>query len=215
MKKRTLIALFSLIIILLSAFGVIAQKYISKEYKDFFSAASDVNKESDKKNVVAIIGDKKIYQENIDMVKATEALSSKNEQEYAQKHGLAIPKKEESTDEDILKDLIRDNVIYQQAKKEGLLPDYDETYALAEQNYRVTMELNNETTEFIKKYMEELGMSEKEYIEQSTEANIFLIAKNNLYQSFLSKKNGTDAELKEMFEKYVDELTEKTAIEYK
>lgn len=175
----------------------------------------DADTDNGQKDVVAIIGDKKIYQENIEMVKASEALSNKQKEEYAQQNGLPVPKFSQRDEEEILEQLIRQNVIYQQAETDGILPSYADAYSMAEENYNIIIKQNNENTEFLKNYMRALNIHEKEYIKRSAESNRFLMAQNNLYKKFIEGKSGTDEELKAQFEKYVDTLVEKADIQYK
>lgn len=217
MKNKYFVISFCILLLLASLVisSLVYKDYYDKELLDLFSAASKADNDESEKTVVAIIGDKKIYRENIDMVKASEALSNKQKEEYAQQNGLPVPKASESSEEEILKQLIRQNVIYQQAENDGVLPSYEDAYSMAEENYNIIMELNNENTEFLKDYMEALNIDENEYIKRSAESNRFLMAQNNLYKKFIEGKSGTDEELKAAFEIYVDELVEKADIEYK
>lgn len=215
MKKYFIISFCALFLIASLIISVsIFKKNPDKETQDFFSAADNVQN-SDNKTVIAIVEDSEIYQENIDMVKASETLSNKHAKEYAEKNGIDSPQSTPRTDEEILNELIQNKVIYQQAEREGLLPDYKEAYSLAEENYNLIIEADDENTEFIKKYMETLGLDKDGYIEGSAQANFALMAQNNLYKKFIEGKSGTAEELKAQFEEYVDTLVENADIQYK
>ena len=101
------------------------------------------------------------------------------------------------------------------AEKLGLAVSLKEAEKYTKENFDALKKEGGENWQFLLNYMEELDMSEKEYLKRASEANRKMLTRAKLYEKFTEGKSGSYEELVAEYEKYVDELIKKADIEYK
>ena len=72
-----------------------------------------------------------------------------------------------------------------------------------------------EVYQFLVDYMNELQISEEEYLDRCIQVNKSKLTRAKLYDKFAEGKSGTYEEIVAEYEKYVEELISKADIEYK
>ena len=206
MKRTKIIAVIALVVIILAAgIGVVAKQAIDKKNEDFFSTAK---KYKEDKTVVAVVNNDKIYQYQIDMQLAAQKLSQTNMAEAGGDPTLITQR----TEDEILDELIRNTVILQEAKKQKLTAKYSESKKYQEEQLSIVKAADDEQTRFFEQYIDEMGWTEKEYLNQVSLQWQKVMTRTNLYNKFF--KDNPDA-TDETCKKYVDSLVENADIEYK
>ena len=119
----------------------------------------------------------------------------------------------DSTDK-ILKNIIRETVALNEAKRLKLTAKYSDAKKYITENYNAMMSEDSENSRFMKQYLSEMNFSEKEYIKQASEAYQDTLTRTNLYNYFIKDREGSEEELKSQYEQYLDELTDKADIVY-
>jgi len=208
MKKKIILILSSIFLSLIFIFStyVLADKFIDDDIIKIFDAAKNAN--DNDKTIVAIVNGKKIYKETIDFLASGEDLSQKNSIS-------AIGDSNSNSDKNsILQNQIRNIVVLSEAERLGLEASYEDAKKYTIENYELIKQIGGETYEIIKDYIEEMNLTEEEYLEKCTQTNQKMITRGNLYEHFIKDKTGTNEELLEQYEEYVNELIKKADIEY-
>lgn len=206
--KKKIRFIFTIVItalVLSIGIGVIAKQSTNEKNQIFFDIAKKSKKD---KTVVAIVDNEKIYQYQIDIQIAAQELSQKN----AVEAGADISLMTIQTEEEVLKYLIRNTVILQEAKKQKLTAKYSDAKKQQEEQFDIIMDADNEQTKFIEQYREEMGWTEKEHIKQAAIEWQNTLTKANLKNKFFEENIDST---EEDYEKYIDTLVENANIEYK
>ena len=207
MKRKVIITSILVIAVAITATAVTASHFRSKGELNFFGATKNTKTD---KTVAATVNNTKIYQHQIDFQRASQQLSKEN----AENSGYDASKITVQTDKEILDELIRNEVVLQEAKKQKLAADYSEAKKYIKSNYDAIIEKNDENAKILKEYMNELELDEDEYIKQASEAYQNVLTRSNLYESFIKGKIGTADELQQQYEIYVSELIKAASIKY-
>lgn len=209
MKKKLIIFLVVLIVISLSTLFVLADKFLDTDFQKIIDAAQKAN--SDEKTVVAIVEGKKIYQETIDFLAVGEEIALTNSTSEIDDEDFTASVDKEK----ILEKQIRDTVVFAEAKRKGLEASDDEARRYTLENYEMIKEFDPDGYQFLLNYMEEMNITEEEYLELLTECNKKMLTRANLYDEFAKDKSGSYEEKVALYEIYVEELISKADIEYK
>ncbi len=205
MKKKIIVSI-SLILVLIIGFALIANAtdLLNIAKTDFFSSVIPKQRSSD---IVAIVNGENIYQNEIDYRIAFNEIQRINTpDEYKD----SIPS---ITEEDALNTLIKNRIIQQEAQKIGVIIDKNGAREYIENNYNEIMKLNDENAMFLKEYLQNTNLSEEEYLELATGAYCNILMRNGVYANFCIGKTGTDEELLEQFDLYVDDLVSLADVE--
>lgn len=205
-KKNFLILICVMSLCLLVSVGVLADRYIDSDILKFFDAAKEVN--DGENTVVAVVNGKKIYQETIDFLVSGKEITLKNSTSAVSNGDISSYKNE------ILQEQIRNAVVLSEAERLGLIADYDEALKYTRENYELVKKIGGETYKIITDYMEEMGLTEEEYLKKSADVNRNMLTRGNLYDNFIKGKTGTNEELIAEYEQYVKELIENADIKY-
>lgn len=205
-KKNFLILICVMSLCLLVSVGVLADRYIDSDILKFFDAAKEVN--DGENTVVAVVNGKKIYQETIDFLVSGKEITLKNSTSAVSNGDISSYKNE------ILQEQIRNAVVLSEAERLGLIADYDEALKYTRENYELVKKIGGETYKIITDYMEEMGLTEEEYLKKSADVNRNMLTRGNLYDNFIKGKTGTNEELISEYEQYVKELIENADIKY-
>ena len=203
-KKNFLILICVMSLCLLVSVGVLADRYIDSDILKFFDAAKEVN--DGENTVVAVVNGKKIYQETIDFLVSGKEITLKNSTSAVSNGDISSYKNE------ILQEQIRNAVVLSEAERLGLIADYDEALKYTRENYELVKKIGGETYKIITDYMEEMGLTEEEYLKKSADVNRNMLTRGNLYDNFIKGKTGTNEELIAEYEQYVKELIENADI---
>lgn len=209
--KKVMIFVICFIVVILFALSlvVIADRYFDADIKDLFDSAK--NAENNEKTVVAIVEGKKIYQETIDFLVAGEKISLKNNASVIEESDV-----EQTVDAvEILNKQIRNAVVLSEAQKLGLSVSDKEAEEYTLKSYNAAKEQGGQVYSFILDYMEELNLTEEEYLLRCKEVNKSKLTRAKLYDNFAEGKTGTYDEIVAEYEKYVEDLVAKADIEYK
>ena len=201
MKKKKWIIALVIAAVLLSVGAVAAHEIISPDVERWLFAAKKT-KTGSPKTVVAIVDGEEISQESVDACIINEEIIRKNKGE-----------KDPVDEKDILNDLIRKSVSFHEAVRLGLEADYETAKAEIEEGYRITMEKNDESAALMRKYLQEMEMTEAEYFEEAGKVRQRSMTRNNLYLRVTEGMEGTEEEKKTAYEKYVDDLVAKADIQ--
>jgi|GEM_PF-5348648 len=197
-------------------------------FDDYFEVYKEaINDET----VIAAVNGEPIYKRSIVIQHAYEELSKQQlikaleetddsvfGYEEKQKSIKEAREKKLKTDKEILDELIRKEVVYQEAVKNGCSASYEEAYDQAKEAYELVKELalkegaaesDIESYQFILDTMEVLGFDEERYLEKAAEDQRQFMTRNNLYTLFRGDSENGD------YEKYVDSLVKKAKIEKK
>lgn len=201
---------FTCILIIVALFlsvgmGAIAKISIDKENQTFFDATKKLKED---KTLVAIVNGEKIYQYQIDIQNAAQELSKKNIVAAGGDEKLAIIK----TEDEIIENLIRQTVVFQEAKNQKLTAKYSEAKKYQEEQISMIMSANDEQSRFLEQYLQEMSWSEKEFIEHAATQWQREMTKSNLKNKFFEKNSSAT---EQDYEEYVDRLVEAAEIEYK
>lgn len=210
MKKR-LIIIFTIlsIIILLTVTAVIStDRYSDTDFNELFSFAKKAKNEQ--KTVVAIVEGKVIYQETVDFFAIGEKIANSSSPD-----SISLQTNDEVDKSEILQKQIRNAVVLAEAERLGLTVSLKEAEKYTKENFELVKKENGQNWQFLLKYMEELDLSEKEYLRLASEAQRNTLTRAKLYEKFTEGKSGTYEELVTEYEKYVDELINKADIQYK
>lgn len=205
-KKNFLILICVMSLCLLVSVGVLADRYIDSDILKIFDAAKEVN--DGENTVVAVVNGKKIYQETIDFLASGKEITLKNSTSAVSNGDISSYKNE------ILQEQIRNAVVLSEAERLGLIADYDEALKYTRENYELVKKIGGETYKIITDYMEEMGLTEEEYLKKSADVNRNMLTRGNLYDNFIKGKTGTNEELIAEYEQYVKELIENADIKY-
>lgn len=208
MKKKFFVLGAIVLLLALSATGVFAKHHFSKEENDFFDTAKGIKND---KTVVAIVDNEKIYKYQIDFIKASQRLSQKN----AELSGIDASGITVQSDEEILQQLVRNTVIVQEAKRQKKEAKYSDAQKYIKTNYDKIMADNDANSEFLKKYMSELGLSENEYIKLASQGYQDTMTRENFYNDFALKNSEATENIQELYEQYVLQLLDGADVEYK
>lgn len=208
MKKKFFVLGAIVLLLALSATGVFAKHHFSKEENDFFDTAKKIKND---KTVVAIVDNEKIYKYQIDFIKASQRLSQKN----AELSGIDASEITVQSDEEILQQLIRNTVIVQEAKRQKKEAKYNDAKKYIKTNYDKIMADNDSNSEFLRKYMSELGLSENEYIKLASQGYQDTMTRENFYNDFAHKNSETTENIQELYEQYVLQLLDGADVQYK
>ena len=230
MKKKYFLIFIVSFILILSTFSILtATNTIDIGLKNIFTKPSEL---SNNRIVIAVVNGKEIYKSEIETQKEILALSKQNG--LNQIEAMPIPESEKQalrqqlekgtkTDEDILKEIIRKTVVFQQATKQGLLSDFDEAYDYAVfllDNIKNTALATNATEtdianyQAICDYIMQNDLTEEEYLIEIANYYVDESAYENLFANFKENHPHTtdDTTLREQFEKYIDSFIEKADI---
>ena len=105
--------------ILTVAISVVAVHSVDVDNRKFFNIAKKYKQD---KSLVAVVGNEKIYQYQIDIQRSAQELSKKNAVEMGADETTIIIQ----TDDEILENLIRNEVILQEAKSQKLTSTYSD-----------------------------------------------------------------------------------------
>jgi len=211
MKKKIILSVVIVAALSLAvSIGVLAEKIIDADILKIFNAAKEVNE--GEKTVIAIVNGKEIYQETIDFLAFGEELSQKNTTSLITSSDNKDASKEK---DEILQKQIRNAVVLSEAERLGLTASYSDAEKYTKENYELVKQIGGDTYKIIKDYMQEMGLTEEEYLKKSTETNRKMLTRANLYDNFVKEKTGTNEELLTAYEEYVNKLIENAEIEYK
>ena len=203
-KKATLLSVIVIVAVILGI-GVVAKQSTYEKYDKLFTVAKNYKKD---KTVAAIVNGDKIYKYQIDIQLAAQKLSQTNMAEAGGDPSLITQR----TEDEILDELIRNTVILQEAKKQKLTAKYSESKKYQEEQLSIVKAADDEQTRFFEQYIDEMGWTEKEYLNQVSLQWQKVMTRTNLYNKFF--KDNPDA-TDETCKKYVDSLVENADIEYK
>ncbi|MBR4072940.1 MAG: SurA N-terminal domain-containing protein [Clostridia bacterium] len=212
--KKYIIGIIVVIVLLVAVTVVIAVTNKSDILLDDKSAQSlfEAGKKSfESTEVVAIVNGEKIYKGKIDYLVTAKEISQKNEEQSSDVSSFSS----EDFAEQVLNEQIRNIVVRQEAERIGLKVSYEESYNEAKNNYDIVKEAGGTNYEIIISFMNEMGYSEKEYLEKSAEVYAEMLLRGKLYTHFTQDKTGNYEELVELYNIYVDELIKKADIKYK
>ena len=201
MKKTKVIGCLIFAVVALGAGVVVAHEVVTSKQEEWLSAAKKT-KTGSPKTVVAIVDGEEISQESVDACIINEEIIRKNKGE-----------KDPVDEKDVLNDLIRKSVSFHEAVRLGLEADYETAKAEIEEGYRITMEKNDENAALMRKYLQEMEMTEAEYFEEAGKVRQRSMTRNNLYLRVTEGMEGTEEEKKTAYEKYVDDLVAKADIQ--
>lgn len=227
MKKRFFILPAFLSVLIVGTVGVVAATTGPVGFPDLFHRIKEVSQD---KTVVATVNGEPIYRAAVRNQKASEELSCK--QALAQ--GSMRQKQQEramQTEEDLLSELIRKEVILQEATRQGLLADNKKVYTEQKEIYEALKAATKEGTassydllnyQFVCDYREALNLSEEEYLQQAANAYCLTLTRANLFAQFKQEyladhpnAQPDDEEIRQAFDAYVDTLVEAADIQYK
>ncbi|MDD2221486.1 MAG: SurA N-terminal domain-containing protein [Clostridia bacterium] len=202
-----------LIIIAIIFVGVIAAASTGFDAFSFGQNANNILSEADG-TVIATVDGAAIYESDLQLVALTaKSLSPQN----------AID------DQQILNDLIRKQVVYNQAEKLGLVVPYEQAKKSIITNYNLIKSLaesqdGGERADaqtalgVIEEYMRGFGLTEEQYIEMASKQMQKIMTYGACYNHFkegLAKDIQADAfAVNEQYEKYIDDLLAKADIQY-
>ncbi len=204
--KRFTAIIVSVILIITVGIVTTAINFSDKAEKNFLSSVNSRNRDE---TVVAVVDGEKIYQYEIDVKLAAIELNKANTpEEY---HYMI----EELSPEEILNKRIRNIVLLNEAKRQGITADYQQAAKYIKESYDMIMAANDEQTEFYKKYIEEIEMTEEEYLKLATDIYYNALLRDGLYKKYCEGREEDSATLKQEFENYASELVSKATVEIK
>ena len=212
MKKVIILAICAvLVIVFIASATIVANEYFDKKVDDFLNATSSFEN-TDEMTVVVTVDGIAIYKETIDFLIAGYEFSQENltQQTGNEMYNITVPTREE-----IIAEQIKQTVVLQEAKRLGLEYDYDKAYKSAKESYDMAKEINDENYKLMLAYMDKRNLSEEEYLKLIAQSYQNSFTRNNLYNDFIKDKQGTEEELKNQFDAYVEQLLEKAEIVYK
>ena len=224
MKKKIILCMVIVItIFLLGSIGVIAAQN-STSY--WFSEFINHSQGDEKNDVIAIVNDAVIYQHTIDaykdlyrIQKAAFESSISNSTTISSADTSLAETLELPSDEEILKILIRNKVLEQEAARKGIVMSEQEVLSLAREQYTLLKEAaqsDNPSNSvlynylFITAYQKEMGWTEEEYIQQSVATYKAVMIRQMLYQDFASGYTGESID--EAFDNYTNDLVSQSTI---
>ena len=201
MKKKKWIIGLAVVVLLLGMGAVAAHEFIHPK-SDAFLDASKKAKPGQPRTVIATVNGEEISQEILDLFVINEEIIREN-----------TGNKNPVDQKEILNELIRNTVSFQEAVRLGLEADYEAARAEIEESYRIAMEQTNSGSDFLREYIEKMEMTEAEYLEAAGKVRQGSLTRVNLYRHYTEGMQGTDEEKKAAYEAYVDELVAKADIQ--
>lgn len=208
MKKKYFFIVLSVTFICFFSISILAQKIHDNNTQEIIDSAKNA---VNNKTVIAVVDGKEIYKEMIDFLATAEKISQEKTAAYSNKENSEI-----SVDtEKILQEEIRKAVVLAEAERQGLSVSRDEAKEYTMGNYNAAKEENGDTYQLLLDYMEEMNLTEKEYLELCISSDQTKLTRAKLYEKFAEDKTGTYEEIVLEYDKYVESLISKANIEYK
>lgn len=205
MRNKKAFMFICIILILTVAISVVAVHTVDVDNQKFFNIAKKYKQD---KSLVAVVGNEKIYQYQIDIQRSAQELSKKNAVEMGADETTIIIQ----TDDEILENLIRNEVILQEAKSQKLTAKYSDAKKQQEEYFSSIIASDDEQAKFLEEYREAMGWSEKEHIKHASVEWQNTLTRANLKSKFFEDNvNASEQD----YEKYIDVLLENADIEYK
>ena len=195
MKKAVLISVCSALLIVVLSVSVLAVGYFQKW--DFLPFFSEMKAAQNDKTVAATVNGEEIYESQIDIQLAFSELSYSLAAEQVENMGVSEEEKQrlleqqknsQKTRDDILKELVKQAVILQEAARRGITVSDEEAAAYASEQYALFKEAASENEqnaandEFLQMYMQENGWTEEDYLKQVTNVYKKLLIQNAFYK---------------------------------
>jgi len=230
MKKRiAVVCLVALGILSISGIVAVAGGFIDSDILNFFRSIKEGRND---KTVAATVNGEPIYKSSVKFMKGfyklSTALSTKqiNEMDIPDEEKQVLLEKlanrdSQKTDKQILEDLIKQKVVLQEAHKKGITVSDDQAYQYAKEQLELckkaglaedATEEDKENYEFMLAYMEEMQLTEAEYINEAKDAYKNMMERALLYNDFKEaylQNGGDENELENAMESYENELIKK------
>ncbi len=217
--KKSIIICAVILTVLLSTGVVVALSQQNSPFTEFFNIIKNGKKDSE---IILYVNGEPVYKSEMDVQISYNKLTYnllKSQQEnnslYAQNSELYDKQIQESiskSNEEITNDIIKSKIMVQQAQRLGISADYDDAYKQHKSNYEVIKKQADENYRFIALYIEEMGITEEEYLEQAANSYCNLMTKYNL-QTYYSNNKELTAEF-ESFDDYIQNLIDNADIKY-
>lgn len=225
MKKRLILSI-AIVCILIGFVFVLAREISLKNKWEFLGQKVSQIKKSDQDEVIAQVNDKKIYKKDLQIALMLENLKYETAQDLLKdlpKDAQQITKVKatisKKTPREILNEMIEDEILFQQAQKEGEVFSKQEAEkyynnvekiiqnALSGNSQQNIDENSKKVLDFLQAYKKGLGLSDEEYKQQC----ILAYQKMFTISRYLSKKQEEDktknpSATQEDIEKYIKEL---------
>lgn len=198
MKKKIVLIVSAFFLIFICSATVFATNNGITGFSDFFNKNLTIQKDE---KILATVNGEKLYKSDVDFqcefsdlsyTLAAKQLDRMNIPEAQKQDLLKQQRDSQKTEAEILDDLIKETVILQEAKRQGISISDEEARAFALEQYTLLKELaltsepsspNRINYEFIKQYMEKMDLTEEEYIDKATIEYKKLLILNKFYES--------------------------------
>lgn len=228
MKKRTVIIVCVLILVLLGSVTVLAIGVVrDPAFLNFFNKSKELRTND---VVLVKVNGEEIYESEVETeqefskLSYSLALSQIDDMEIDESTKFFLKNQQKEmlkTKEEIIDNIIRDILLLQEAKRQGVTISLEEARRFAVEQYTILKELaatsgssvDKKNYEFILLYMKEMNMTEEQYIDSTVEKYRKILIINKLYE--MQQKVDNIAINDEGFsEEYVETLFQNAEIVY-
>lgn len=229
MKKRTIIIVCVIVIVLLASGVVLAAGAVQNQDILWFVRKSKALQKDD--TVLLTVNGAEIYVSDVEMelefLKLSQSLTKAQidtmDVDDSVKEALINKHKEaQRTRDEIVDDLITNTLLLQEAERQGITVSVEDAREEAREQYTAVMERAETSDSYADKmnyellllYMQEMDMTEEQYIERAAEEYRKMLIINKLYETQQKADKSTVSD-GSFSEEYIESLFDKAEIEYK